>query len=174
MGMNVLDHFSIPIVGFKNGLHHLKFVVNDDFFESFNSSLVDNGHFYIDLKLDKKNDHTELNFFIKGRTTLACDRCLDELELELEGNFGQILKYGVPDSDADELMYLRPGESSVNVASFIYECICLMRPMVVKHEIIEDCDSTILEKLSSTPATQDIKNEWFERLKGINLLTGEQ
>ena len=172
--MNQLDHFSIPIVGLKNGVHHMKFVVDDGFFDNFDGNLVDNGRFDVELDLEKKADHTILKFFISGHTQVSCDRCLADMNLDMEGEFDQILKYGEPVDDADELMYLEPGASSINVASFIYECICLMRPMVVNHELMSECDPEILAKMGPGFVKSTIKNEWLDKLQGINLVASEE
>ena len=66
--MNALDYFSVPYKGLGNGIHHLKFFVDSDFFKEFEDSHLDNGNFEVNVELDKRHDHSILNFQIEAST----------------------------------------------------------------------------------------------------------
>jgi hypothetical protein len=49
-----------------------------------------------------------------------------------------------------------------------------MKPMVVSHEFMAECDPEILSKMGKSYVDNTIKNEWLEKLQGINLVASEE
>jgi uncharacterized protein len=148
--MNVLDHFSIPYQGLKNGMHTLHFKVDEGFFESFENSIVKSGVFDVEMELDKRPDLSIATFNCDGHVVLPCDRCLLDFELPLSVDFTIHIKYGEPTKDDDEVLFLDPETSHINVAQHIYEWICISLPMVRTHEEVSDCDPEMIRKLTQS------------------------
>jgi uncharacterized protein len=166
--MSILNHFSIPFLGLKNGSHEFIFDVDSSFFKEFEKSQIKSGSFKVFIELDKKTDHSEMHMKIDGYMSAVCDRCLDEFDLALSGDFDFIIKHGEGDPDDDEIIYLEHGSSTLNPANLIYECIHVLIPLIKSHKSIEDCNQEIIEKMS-IEQDNPLKQELWEKLKGINL-----
>jgi len=169
--MNVLDHFSVPYKGLGNGIHHLKFNVDSEFFKKFEDSHIDNGNFEVDVELDKRHDHSILLFDIKGKTKTNCDRCLSAIKLPMQGSFKLHVKYGEDEGSNDEIMFIHPETSVLNLAQIVYEYILLSMPIIkiydCKNEKSPPCNFDVLEKLEVEEEDEDQNNVW-DSLRGID------
>jgi uncharacterized protein len=158
--MNVLDHFSIPYQGLKNGLHSLHFNVEKGFFEAFECTIVKTGVFDVEMELDKRPDMAIADFHCKGQITLPCDRCLLDFDMPLEVDFKLHIKYGQPSNEDDEVLFIDPETSHINVAQHIYEWVCISLPMVRTHESMDQCDPEIIEKLTKSDEAESGNPLW--------------
>ena len=172
--MNVLDHFSVPYKGLGNGLHRLNFIIDNEFFEEFEDSHIDNGDFTVDVELDKKDDHSVLVFEIKGNTQTTCDRCLASMQMPIRGTYEILVKLGEEDLSNDEIVYIHPESSKINLAQLIYEFILLSVPMIKtcptnKEEVNFACDEEVMKRLNGEDnAESKGENSIWSPLKDID------
>jgi uncharacterized metal-binding protein YceD (DUF177 family) len=166
--MKILDHFSIPYQGLKNGMHRFIFDVDDAFFNCFENSIIQNGKFKVELELDKRPDLAIANFECSGVVICPCDRCLADFEHEMDLEFSLHIKYGIGNPDDDEVIYITIDTSHINFAQSIYEYITINLPMIKAHENIEDCDQDIINKLKDKNDQDDEDSIWSS-LKGLKL-----
>jgi uncharacterized protein len=164
--MNVLDHFSIPYQGLKNGMHKLQFKVDEGFFEAFGCTIVKSGRFEVEMELDKRPDLGIASFYCKGEITLPCDRCLLDFDMPLEVNFKLHIKYGLPTNEDDEVIFIDPETSHINLSQHIYEWVCISLPMIRTHEKIENCDPEVIRKLTVSEEVESDDAIWA-KLKGF-------
>ena len=75
--MGGLRQYTIPFKGLKEGKHDFNFVVDNSFFEQFESSEVKRGVVNVQVELIKHSQFLELQFDINGKITVNCDRCLE-------------------------------------------------------------------------------------------------
>ncbi|MEM9548501.1 MAG: DUF177 domain-containing protein, partial [Bacteroidota bacterium] len=149
--MNVLDHFSVPYKGLGNGLHRLSFTVDNEFFKEFEDSHINNGSFAVEVELDKKDDHSVLVFAIKGNTETTCDRCLAAIQLPILGTYEMLLKFGEEKLSNDEIVFIHPETSKINLAQLIYEFILLSVPMIKtcpEEGAYATCDKEVMKRLN--------------------------
>lgn len=149
--MNVLDQFSIPYKGLGDGMHNLHFQVDDSFFAAFENALIQNGSFEVEVLLDKRPDHSIMTFRIQGVTVTDCDRCLSEIELPVEGEYTLHFKFSEIESEDDEVVFLHPDTSIINLSRYIYDVIGLSVPVskwCEDQEEMTECDPFILSKMS--------------------------
>lgn len=173
--MNVLDHFAVPYKGLGIGLHLLHFQVDNDFFGTFEDPLIDNGSFAVTLELDKRSDHSILTFEVNGHTNTACDRCLADIDLPVSGSYTLHLKFSEEVSEDDEIVFIHPDTSIVNVAKYIYDVIGTSMPLTKLYDCKSDpkanCDEAVLLKLTSEVDNIEDKNPLpspWDQLKGMN------
>lgn len=170
--MNVLDHFSVPYKGLGNGVHQLNFVVDSSFFKEFEDSHIDNGNFEVDVELDKRHDHSILSFEINGKTNTHCDRCLASIDLPLSGNFELHVKHGENEGSNDEIMFIHPETSILNLAQVVYEFILLSMPIIKVYdcdtEKLPPCNFEVLNKLDNTEEVEDDQSNVWDALKGMD------
>lgn len=166
--MNVLDHFSIPYKGLKIGIHHFKFEVDRPFFKSFEKAYVNDGSLIGHLELDKRPDLMIANLNISGAVTVPCDRCLDDFDLSIEGDFRLHIKFSKVEEEHEEVIFIDPDSSHINFSKFVYDSICLSIPMVKYHENEEDCNPEVIKKLNESRPQSKVESVW-NILDGINL-----
>jgi uncharacterized protein len=166
--MNVLDHFSIPFKGLKIGVHTFKFEVDQPFFKSFNNAYINDGKLSADLILDKRSDLTIADISFIGTVVVTCDRCLEEFDLPLDGNFRLHIKFSKVEEEQDEVIFIDPESSHINFAKFIYDSICISIPVVNYHESIEECNPEMIKKLNESKPDSKVESVW-NILDGINL-----
>lgn len=171
--MNVLSHFSVPYKGLGNGIHHLNFTVDSAFFKEFEGSHIDNGNFDVDVELDKRHDHSILFFSIEGETKTSCDRCLSQIHLPVYGDFELHVKLGENEESNDEIMFIHPETSILNLAQVIYEFILLSVPIIKVYDCENDskppCNFEVLNKLNgSQEEPKDKQGNIWDSLKDID------
>lgn len=127
--------FEIAFVGLKPGVHEYNYEINDRFFEAFQQQDFRNCKANVKLHFDKKSSFMLLKFEIGGSLEVTCDRCNNELPLELWDEFNITVKMVeepglMNDQEEDpDVYYISRGESHLDVAEWIYEFINLSLPM---------------------------------------------
>src|SRR5262245_60120013 len=133
--MNSRRTFDIAFVGLKAGVHEFEYEINDRFVVEYQEQDFRNVSAHVKLSLDKKNGFMLLRFEIGGKLEVACDRCGNNLPLELWDEFNIVVKM-VEDPDQmneqeedPDVYYISKGESHLHIADWIYEFINLAIPM---------------------------------------------
>lgn len=171
--MDHLAHFKIPVKGLSIGMHELRFEIEDDFFKHFENSILDNGTFDVLLYLNKKSDHSELDFSISGSTKQICDRCLEKIDIKLKGDYRMYLKYEEIQTDDEDMIYMTPGDSHISVAQPIFEIISVLMPLrkVCEEKDGVPCNEELLSAIENDDATSESEEttSLWEALKDINI-----
>ncbi|NNF02266.1 MAG: DUF177 domain-containing protein [Bacteroidia bacterium] len=165
-----MTQFDIAFVGLSIGVHKFQYEVGREFFENFANSPLSDGHFMVELDLEKKSNMMLLDFHIKGRIDVSCDRCLSNVQLDLEEEQELIVKFGEVTTEAiDNIMTLSAGEFRFNVAQSIYEYVNLMIPAkTVCEDAGMECDKELIDKLNVLSGQKDhneIDPRWEELKK---------
>ena len=127
--------FEIAFVGLKPGIHEYSYIIGDKFFEAFQQQDFRNCKANVKLTMDKKSSFMILKFEIGGTLEVTCDRCNNNLPLDLWDEFVITVKMvEEPElmngqEDDPDVYYISRNESHVDVANWIYEFINLSIPM---------------------------------------------
>jgi uncharacterized metal-binding protein YceD (DUF177 family) len=133
--MNSRRTFDIAFVGLKAGIHEFEYEINDKFFVDYQEQDFRNVTAHIKLSLDKKNGFMLLRFEVGGKLEVTCDRCGNNLPLELWDEFNIVVKIVEDPEQMNEqeedpdVYYISKGESHLRVADWVYEFINLSIPM---------------------------------------------
>jgi uncharacterized metal-binding protein YceD (DUF177 family) len=133
--MSSRREYEIAFVGLKPGVHEFSYEINDRFFEEYNEQDFRNPQATVTLSLEKSNGFLLLRFQVGGKAEVTCDRCNNNLPLQLFDDFTVTVKM----TDDPELMneqeedpdvyYISRGESHLDVKDWIYEFVNLSIPM---------------------------------------------
>jgi uncharacterized metal-binding protein YceD (DUF177 family) len=128
-------NFDIAFVGLKPGIHEFDYEIDDQFFTRYQEQDFRNCIAQVKLTLDKKNGFMLLKFEIGGKMEVSCDRCGNNLPLQLWDDFNIVVKMvdnpeqmNEQEEDPD-VYYISKGESHLHVADWIYEFVNLSIPM---------------------------------------------
>lgn len=151
IGVERSGEYLISFVGLKDGDHSFQFHFDDMFFETFENSLIISCQIVGQVILTKKPMLLELLFSHKGIVNDFCDRCGQDLKLDVEGEESLIFKYShEAESASDEIKFIAPNEDQIDVAPYFYELISLNLPSKRVHNVGE-CDDeviSVLEKIN--------------------------
>ena len=149
--------YEIAFVGLKPGEHHFTYDITEKFFEPFQEQDFTNCQTTVKLRLEKNNGFMMLKFDLDGKVEVVCDRCGNNLPMQLWDEFNIIVKMTedpevMNDREEDpDVYYISKSESHLNVADWIYEFINLSIPMqkMCKEDEIggPQCNSEVLDKL---------------------------
>lgn len=172
--------YEIAFVGLKPGFHEFGYEIRDDFFEKPEQLDFNNCKAHIKLNLEKSNNFMMLRFEIGGTVEVVCDRCGNNLPLELWDEFEMLVKMTDEpekmneDEENPDVFYIARTESHLYIKEWIYEFIILSIPM---HKMCSEsemggphCNKEVLEKLAKmNPQQADNKNIW----KGLDKFRNE-
>ncbi len=170
----MMERFHIQFVGLKPGKHTYQYLIEDDFFEKRDYSIIRKARVEVEVILDKQDYSMKFDFHMKGMITLPCDRCNEELDLPVEGDRKLIVKLAGEDfEDNDELVMLPRNESEIDLSQYIYEFINLLLPLRVVHgndaKGVSKCDKDVLAKLAAHSIGEPQTDARWDILKKINL-----
>ena len=109
----------------------------------------------IHVTLVKHTRFLELDFALEGWATVACDRCLDPVKLDIASEAKMYVKFGDDASedsaDDNDIVVLSYDEDQLDVAQYLYEQIHLSLPARRVHPDNSDgqstCNKDMLDKL---------------------------
>ena len=169
--MDALNHFSIPIKGLKDGVHHFTFRIEADFFKHYEASPIENGNFEVQLEFDKRPEFFVLDFHIQGKIQTACDRCLADIQLPIQDDQQIIVKKGATVKDEAEVVFISRDAHELNVANMIYENICLATPLIKTYDCESEepsvCDQSMLKFLEQENTSSDNNNPIWDQLNNL-------
>ena len=175
--MKARSEFLIPFLGLSNGIHHFDFLLGNDFFDTFEKSRIKEGSFELQVTFEKRDRMVILQMKGKGTYRASCDRCLAQIDVPVDFVDRIILKLDEVSelSDTDEIYFLDPKTSHIDIAPYIYEAIHLNMPIKNVRDCQSEsevfCDKEVLRNLlnerhEELPDQTD--NPWSE-LKKLNL-----
>ena len=174
--MSVSHGYIINFGSLASGEHEFEFTVNNSFFQTFEHSVIQKGDIDVLVVVEKKENMLLLDFTMEGTVTVPCDRCLEDLDLDIEGYNELIVKIGDHQEElSEDVIMISSKDYEIDVAQYIYEFITLMIPMRNVHDEKENgqvCDPAILKELEKHISHQNEETPQDPRwddLKNINL-----
>lgn len=130
--MGKFSQFKLPLKSLPKGTHDFEYHLDKQFFTNMESPDVRDADVNVGLVVTFKNDVYDLAFTIKGDVVVPCDRCLDDLTLDIDTTYSIKVKYGDDyREDSDDLMEIPESDNYLNVAYMIYDTVSLAIP--IKH-----------------------------------------
>lgn len=167
--------YSLPILGLVEGVHEYRFEINADFFKAYEDSRLSEGDVIVNLTLEKRASHIDMEFSVSGTAKVSCDRCLEDFGLPLDLSEHLLVKYAEEEKEDFEVVYIRRDRDSLNVSQYLYEFIHLAIPLVTTHDMADmDCDPEMLSILEANEFDQEeldenSSNSAWSALKDIKL-----
>ena len=128
-----LSAFNVPLKTMPEGTSEFTYHLDKQFFETMESTDVRDANLDVTLTVVNKHDIYSLDFQITGTVTLQCDRCLDDLVIEIAPTYATAVKYGDDYSETDELLIIPWSDQTLNVSYMIYDSVVLAIPLKHVH-----------------------------------------
>jgi uncharacterized metal-binding protein YceD (DUF177 family) len=167
--MGTRREYEIAFVGLKPGVHEFQYEIDSRFFEEFGKQDFQNCKANVKLELEKNTGFMMLKFEIGGTVGVSCDRCGNDLPLELWDEFEMLVKMTDEpekmneEEESPDVYYISRTESHLHVKNWIYEFIILSIPMQKMCRESEmggpHCNQEVLARLAQlNPQPNDSNN----------------
>ena len=176
--MSKLEQFNVDLKALSQGDNILSFVLDDAFFEAIEAPTVRRGRLQTTLTIHRTEDYFDLDFHTEGLVTVACDRCLDDLEQPISADDHLVAKFGTAYSEDDEQVIVAENEGMLDVSWFIYQFVELSIPLRHVHAPGK-CNPAMMKALEEHSAARSgvesvessVDSRWavLEKLKNTEL-----
>lgn len=186
--MGKFSLYKIPLKSLSTGKHEFKYTLNNKFFELIDDGTADvkRGGLEVVVTVKKTAMTFDLDFNIDGKVYVPCDRCLDDIAMEVATQNRLIVKFGAGYSEeSDEIVVIPEEDGEINIAWFLYEFIVLSLPTkkvhppgtcnkamsskLNKHKVSSaDDDSDDMEDDDMDDDVSSVDSRW-DTLKDINI-----
>lgn len=187
--MGKFSHYKIPLKSLTEGDHQYDYVLDDQYFKLIGDadSDITRGAVNVNVAIKRLSSMFEFHFDLKGKVFVACDRCLDDIDIEIDTNNRLVVKFGSEYAEeSDEIIIIPEDEGELNIAWFLYEFITLSLPMkrvhppgkcnkimsskLNKHKAVssdeEDSDEGATDNVDIEESEVSIDSRW-DALKGL-------
>ncbi len=180
------SQYKISLRNFSNEPQVFEYHLDNNFFKQIDGEAdIQKGSIDVKLIVKKTAAAFEFTFDIQGVVYVPCDRCLDDMSIEINTQNRLFVKFGKEYSEeSDEIVIIPEEEGEINVVWFIYEFVALNVPMKRVHGPGK-CNKIMTSKLNKyktdnsgsededeTESDNDVSTETDSRwdaLKDINL-----
>lgn len=164
------DLYKINLKSLKDGVHEFAYQLDDGYFADTATDITA-GEVSAEVVCTKRGDLHQLHISVDGYVVTACDRCLEEVELDVDSERDLVVKLGAEyREESDEILIIPEREGVLDLQWMLFEDVVLSLPLQRMHEDGE-CDSTMMslyERMATdevaegdTPAeaTEDIERD---------------
>ena len=152
--MGKFSLYNIPLRSLSEGKHEFKYDLDNKYFALIDDGTADvkKGNIKVMVYLKKTSVTFELNFDIQGVVHVPCDRCLDDISMDVDTKNKLIVKFGKEYSEeSDEIVIIPEDDGEINIAWFLYEFIVLSLPAKKVHPP-GTCNKAMSSKLNKHKA----------------------
>lgn len=138
----------------SEGKHEFEYNLDNKFFELIDGTVeIRKGKLKVGLVLKNTSSTFDLSFDINGSVQVPCDRCLDDISMEVSTKNKLIVKFGAEyTEESDEIVVIPEEDGEINIAWFLFEFIALSLPMKHVHPAGQ-CNKAMSTKLNKHRAT---------------------
>ena len=121
--------------------------IDNQFFVDIDAPQIQKGELDVQLTVQKSIGVFVLDFHTEGVVYVPCDRCLDDVKIDINTDNIIKVKLGEEESEDEEFITVSEIDGFINVAWYIYEFIALSLP--IKHiHAPGECNEAMLGALS--------------------------
>lgn len=147
--MGKFDKYRIELKNMQAMTCTQEFKLDNQFFIDIDAPEVTRGNVNVVMNVKKLAGGSafEIKFGMDGVVQVACDRCLDDMDLDIAVSDKVMVKMGTEYAEDGDWVVIPEEEGKINVAWFMYEFIALAIPMKHVHAPGK-CNKAMAGKLS--------------------------
>ena len=164
--MGKFTEFKLMLKSLPMGKHQFEYHLSRQFFINMENDIVRDADINVQLDVEHRAEGYTFEFHLQGTLTVMCDRCLDDLVLDIDTDYALNVRYGEAYNDeSDTLLVIPQSENYLNVAYLIYDTAVLAIPPRHVHPQGQ-CNRAMsaLNKKYTTNADDDEDRELTEEL----------
>lgn len=136
MNKPVIHHSALDF-----GLHEFEFHLNNDFFKDFDYDDFLNCSIDVAVTLQKEETLMTVTMNCNGFVVTQCDRCLSDLQLNVNTSDSFIVKFEEGENEEENIMYISDDES-IDLSQSLFDLIIMSLPVRKVHPDDENGNST--------------------------------
>ena len=169
------DKFIIPLNGFTVGKNEFFWQADREFFNNFENAEILDAQLDAAVIVEKSGRYLGVDCEVRGKVTVECDRCLDELDMPVDVEIKLSVKYGMEENSEDpqpgerEVIFIPDTDAEFDMSQIIYDYVCLSLPMQRMHDE-GDCNPEVMKRYGAPEETEVSQEEGvspFSALKGM-------
>ena len=133
IALGKLDIYKVELKNMRDNSCIYEYALDNQFFANIDAPEIQKGKLKVTLSVKKSLSVYVLNFHTEGVVIVPCDRCLDDMELDVITDDSLRVKLGPTFSEEGDIVIVPEEDGYINVAWFIYEFIALSLPMKHVH-----------------------------------------
>ncbi|EHG24112.1 hypothetical protein HMPREF9332_00313 [Alloprevotella rava F0323] len=151
------DNMLIDIRKTVNGIEPLHFSLHDDFFAEIEQDEIKGGRLDVTVKVrEAAGDIYTVKISLQGSINVLCDRCLDELSIDIDTSDVVRVSYGDEAETTDyDLKFVPHNSNMYNIAWDIYEIAVTSLPLERVHPEGK-CDKDMLIRFSAEKSIDEL------------------
>lgn len=107
--------------------------LDNNFFADIDGEEFQKGSVAATVTVKKNRDVFDFTFSLSGVVVVPCDRCLDDLEIEVTAENSLKVRLGENYADDGDVVIVPESDGDINIAWYLYEFIALALPMKRVH-----------------------------------------
>ena len=131
--MGRFDKYNVDLKGLKAATLELEFDLDNAFFGNIEGEEFQKGTVKALVTVKKGREIFDFTFSLNGTVVVPCDRCLDDLEIEVATENTLKVKLGDEYADDGDIVIVPEQDGDLNIAWYLYEFIALSLPMKKVH-----------------------------------------
>ena len=147
------ERFQIDLKALTEENTPLAYDLDNQFFESFEDTLVQGGSVHVSGSIRKATGFYELLLHAVGTVRIPCDRCLDMMDQPIEADLHLTVKLGSEAQENDDIIIVDESEGILQTEWFIYESVVLAVPIQHVHQP-GDCNDAMMRLLEEHSAAR--------------------
>ena len=172
--LQVMDYV-IPLNGWAAGEREYRWQADHKFFQKYDNTEILDAAVEVEARAVKSGHYIGVDLDIRGSVTVACDRCLEDLQLPVEAHPAFSVKFGEQAAleegmreGSREILVLSASDTDLDLSQAIYDYVCLSLPMQRVHAEGE-CNPDTVRFLGQEPENEEAgeTNSPFAALKGL-------
>ena len=124
-----------------------EYSITDEMLASVENTLVKGGQLIASVTAQQAPEGLRLNIHTAGKAVVECDRCLDDMEVDIDTTNSLSVQTADRFEDADDIVYVEMGQKELDLWPMIYDFIVLALPVTHVHPEGQ-CNKEMAEKLS--------------------------
>lgn len=133
------ENLIIPLNGLRAGNKVFSWRIRKEFFVGFGNSDILGADLSVEALVEKAGSGLRVDCKIEGSVTVACDRCLEDIDIpvkalvKLKVRFGGDEQCSICQEDEREVIYLPADEAEMDLSQIVYDYSILSVPMQRSH-----------------------------------------
>ena len=133
VAMGRFDKYNVDLKGMKASSLEMEFELDNAFFADIDGEEFQKGAVKAKVTVKKNREIFDFSFEMAGTVIVPCDRCLDDLEIDVDTESTLRVKLGDGYADEGDIVIVPENEGDLNIAWYLYEFIVLALPMKRVH-----------------------------------------
>lgn len=127
--MERLDSYIVDLRGMTTDAVSYQWQADDDFFSAVQGPEIQHGQLDVTLRVKRTSGLYELEFQLRGKVSLTCDRCLEPMDHPIDTTRTLRAKLGSEFEDDGETVTVPEEDGTLDVAWYVYELAALEIPL---------------------------------------------